>query len=342
MRCSRCGWRFRGRYPGDSAVNGFWDRALPLVRQAPGIVEAALGTSLPPDDGGNSFNNFDLVDRPVPAGGAQPTSPWPSVSPAYFAALGVPMLDGRIFSPIDSANAPPVAVVSRAWAQRYFPEGGVVGRRLVEGGCSSCPPTTIVGVVGNVKYEGLGGTGDAVYVPFSQGTRRDVVLFVRTVGAPLAALDGVRRALKSADAALPLDDAASMEERLDDSVSQPRHWTTLLGGFAGVALSLAVVGIFGMFVAHGQRPASGDRRAHGPRSPGRRRRSHDRAARHATGTGRCGAELSGRAGIRGSIGSRSWSAIDLLLGCTCFNAPSASNSRAIRSCRTRRKAAARK
>ena len=233
------------RYPGDSAVSAFWSRALPRVREVSGVVGAGLVSAMPPDDDGNSINNFDLLDRPA-AGGAQPTSPWPAVTTEYFAAADIPLLEGRLFTPGDSAAAPPVVVVSRAWAQHYFPDGTVIGRRLVSGGCTSCPPTTIIGVVGDVKYDGLSGTGDAVYDPLTQAWYRDLNLLVRTTVAPAEVLPRVRAALQSVDPDVPLDDAAPMQDRLYESVAQPRHWMTLLGGFAGAALALAAVGIFGM------------------------------------------------------------------------------------------------
>jgi len=234
------------RYTGDSAVAAYWTQALPRVLEVPGVAGAGLGDALPPHDPAINENNFDLVDRPVPPGGAQPTSPWPTVSADYFAALGVPLVEGRLFTPADSAAAPPVVVVSRAWARHYFPDGRAVGRTLVSGGCVTCPPTTVVGVVGDVKYQGLSGTGDAVYSPLTQGWSSTLNLFVRTAGPPEEALGRVRAALRSVDAGVPLDDAAPMEERLYASVARPRHWTTLLGGFAAAALALAAVGIFGM------------------------------------------------------------------------------------------------
>ncbi|MEO8451283.1 MAG: ABC transporter permease [Gemmatimonadota bacterium] len=233
------------RYPGDSAISGFWARALPRIRELPGIVSAGLGDAVPPLDQVDE-NNFDLLDRPVPAGQAQPTSPWPTVTAEYFTSLGVPVLAGRSFTPADSATAPPTVVVSQAWARHYFPEGHVVGRRMISGGCTSCPPTTVVGVVGDIKYVGLAGTNEAVYNPVTQNWYREMNVFVRTAAPPAEAVERVRAVLRSVDPDVPLEDAAPIEERLSGSLEQHRHLTTLLGGFAIVALALAAVGIFGM------------------------------------------------------------------------------------------------
>ena len=232
------------RYANDSAMSAYWARALPLVREVPGVVNVGLGASMPPDYAW-TFNNFDLIDRPVPPGGAQPTSPWTMAGREYFTTLGVPLLDGRLFTPADTGAAP-VVVVSRTWANHYFPDGTAIGRRLISGGCITCPLTTIVGIVGDVKYQGLDGSGDAVYEPLTQGWTQGLNLFVRTAGSPAAVVDRVRAVLRSVDPAIPLNDVVPMEDRVYASIAQPRHLTTLLGGFAVAALALAAVGIFGM------------------------------------------------------------------------------------------------
>jgi len=100
--------------------------------------------------------------------------------------------------------------------------------------------------VGDVKYQGLDGSGDAVYEPLTQGWTQGLNLFVRTAGSPAAVVDRVRAVLRSVDPAIPLNDVVPMEDRVYASIAQPRHLTTLLGGFAVAALALAAVGIFGM------------------------------------------------------------------------------------------------
>jgi len=234
------------RYGNDTTIGGFWARALPQVRELPGVTAAGVGDAMPPYDPGMNINNFDLADRPVPAGTAQPVSPWVGVDGEYFAALGMRLLEGRRFGPGDSAQAPPVVVVSHSWAQHYFPAGDAVGRRLVSGGCTTCPHTIVIGVVSDVRYQGLSGTPEAVYYPLTQQWQPTLNLFVRTAAPPAQAIAGVRAALRSVEPGVPLDDAAPMEERVAESVAQPRHWTAILGGFAAAALGLAAVGVFGM------------------------------------------------------------------------------------------------
>jgi predicted permease len=234
-----------GQYRDEAAIAAYWARALPRVRDLAGVRVAGLGTSMPPDDFGNSNDNFNLIDRPVAAGTPEPNGPWPRVDSEYFATLGVRLLDGRLFAPADT-GARPVIVVSRSWARKYYPDASPLGKTLVRGGCTECPPTTVVGVVDDVRYSGLAGPLDAMYSPMSEGWDRTAFLYARTAAAPAQLFAPIREALRSVDPSVPLGDVATMEDRLYRSMAQPRHWTALLGAFAAAALALAAIGIFGM------------------------------------------------------------------------------------------------
>jgi putative ABC transport system permease protein len=234
------------RYPDDSARSAYWSTALQRVREVPGVIAAGVGAAMPPNDLNICCNNFDLLDKPAPPGSGQPSSPWTDVDEGYFAALGVPLLDGRLLNAGDSAAAPPVIVVSRSWARHFFPNASAVGRQLHSGGCNTCPLTTIVGVVGDVKYQGLGAEADVIYDAVNQGWPLWLNLFVRTRGAPSGTIAGVQAALRSVDPDIPLDDAAPMAERIAASTADPRLLTELMSAFAALALALAAVGVFGM------------------------------------------------------------------------------------------------
>jgi putative ABC transport system permease protein len=239
------------RYP-DSAAQRFLVLAESRAAELPGVTAAGLSTALPPDDPGD-VNNFDLLDRPVPEGTSEPVAAWSAVTPGYFAALQVPLIDGRLFEPGDTAAGSPVVVVSRAWAAKYYPNESAIGRQLYSGGCRTCPPSTVIGVVADVKYLGLSGSAEAVYEPVAQAAPTRVNLMIR------AASPDSRRALGSAIAALdpelPLGPQL-LEDRVRDSLADPRRWTTLVAGFALAAAALAALGVYGLMsylVRHRQR-----------------------------------------------------------------------------------------
>jgi predicted permease len=251
------------RYADASAVAAFWRRALDRALETPGVVAAGLATASPPDNQGD-VNNFNLVAHPVPPGGAEPLAPWASATPGYFAALGIPLLEGRMFAETDTENAPPVAIVSRAWARRYFPGEDAIGQQMIEGGCYTCPRTTIVGIVGDVKYQGLAGGGEGVYVPLPQWGPREAALYVRTAGAPGSAIPPLLAALRSLDPELPLR-AVTLSGELRRALRDPGRWAAVLAAFAGTALGLAGLGIFGLmsYVVRRQRREIGVRLALG-------------------------------------------------------------------------------
>lgn len=233
-------------YPDGAAVLRFWEQALPKITELPGIESAALTSSLPPDNPGIT-NNFDLLDRPVAPGSRQPVVPWMTVSSAYYRTMGIPLLQGRFPDATDSANDPPVVAVSKRWAELFYPGEDVLGRQMYSGGCTSCTPTTVVGVVGDVKYTGLAGDDPgAVYMPYAQWSRQGVNLMVRTRGSSGAAMADVQRQLLALDPELPLANIETMTDRMWTAVGQPRYWAALAGVFAVVGVLLAAVGIYGV------------------------------------------------------------------------------------------------
>jgi predicted permease len=236
-----------GRYAAPADVKTFWRRVEARAAEADGVTAVGLAGSLPPDNFGD-VNNFDLLDKPVPAGTSQHLAPWSPVSPGFFAAMGIPLLDGRLLTPGDSPSAPPVVVVSRTWAATYYPNECPIGKQLYSGGCTSCAPTTVVGVVGDVQYRGLGGEADAVYAPVASDSQ-DVELSLNLVVRSRIGAAATFRALRSALGALDPQVApveVVMTERLRDALGDPRRWTAVVGAFAAAGALLAALGIFGL------------------------------------------------------------------------------------------------
>lgn len=234
----------QARYPGSDEVRAFWRTLEQRTSGLPDVSGAGLGGAMPPDNPG-TINNFNLIDRPVPAGTAEPVAPWAAVTNGYFRTLGIALQDGRLFTPADSATADPVVVVSRSWADRYYPGESPVGRQMIEGGCTTCPPTSVIGVVGDVKYLGLAGSGDAVYMPLAQAGPRTLNLLVRSRVTPAGTFRSLRQAVASIDPELPVVESV-MRDRLASSLDGIFRVAAVLTAFAVAAAGLAALGIFGL------------------------------------------------------------------------------------------------
>jgi len=229
-------------YSRDTDREAFWDRALDRLAALPGVETVALADSRPPADSGNR-NNFDLEDRPTPSGQNQPICTWVAVSPQFFKTVGLALERGRLLDEYSLRDD--VVVVDRAWANRFFPGEGVLGRRFRSGGCTTCEWTTVVGVVGNVKWTGLDATEDGtVYWPFVDFPNAYFVL--RTNVDPSSLSAGVRQAVRELDPGLALSNIATGDDLVSESLAEPRYLSVLVGMFAVAALVLSVVGIYGV------------------------------------------------------------------------------------------------
>jgi putative ABC transport system permease protein len=222
----------------------FWERALPELRNMPGVIAAGLATGVPPDSPG-SFNNFDLIGRPAEQG-REPMAPWTAVTPGFFDTLDVRLLEGRGFDARDTPESPDVVLVSATWAKRYFPGESAVGKQMYEGGDRS-EPVTVAGVVSDVKFDGLRNPGESVYAPVSQGwANNPIYLYLRTDAEPLTLVEPLLKTLRRLDPALVPADLTTLASRLRESLSDQRHWAAVIAGFALSAVLLAAVGMFGV------------------------------------------------------------------------------------------------
>jgi putative ABC transport system permease protein len=233
-------------YRDPGAVRAFWDELARRVAALPGVAGVAFADGLPPNGVGN-LNNFDLEDFPARPGQSQPATPWVATTPEYFRVLGLTLLEGRLLDDRDALTENlETVVVDRAWARRFFPGRSAVGKRFREGGCTTCPWTTVVGVVSEVKYVGLDQPDEGtVYWPLSaQALGRFLV--VRTHGDPSSLLPVLQRTVRDLDPSSPLSNVATMDDLVAQSLERPRSLSYLVAGFALVALVLSVVGIYGV------------------------------------------------------------------------------------------------
>jgi putative ABC transport system permease protein len=220
---------------------------LRRVRNVPGVEMAALTDALPPDRQGDA-DGFGIEGQTLAPGERNPILSAVTVGPDFFQTLGVSLAKGRDFTVHDNQDSTLVAIVSEGFARRFFPNQQAIGKRIRRSGPELGNPwMEIVGVVGNVKYLGVTvDTDPAYYMPFAQSYGSTMFLAVRSAGeaAPLTA--AIRQAIQSVDAGVTLAQIATMEQALNLSISQPRFDTMLLALFAGIAMLLAAVGIYGL------------------------------------------------------------------------------------------------
>jgi predicted permease len=236
----------RGTYSDVEDRRQFWDQMLERLSTVPGVVSVGLASSRPPEELAIT-NNFDLEDRPTPPGQSQPVVPWVVADQGFFQTLGIPLLSGRMFDEVDiTDSSPPVVLVDEAWARRFFPGEAAVGRRFRSGGATSGPWTTVVGVVGEVPYSGVGREGEGTVYQPGPSYLTDPFLNVRAAGDPARLMPLIREEIRRVDPTVPLTRIGTGETLISSSLAQSRHLTLVLLTFALVALLLAVIGLYGI------------------------------------------------------------------------------------------------
>jgi predicted permease len=240
-------WAARGTY---------FEQLRARVAETPGVTMAAISSNAtPPRNGWNS--RFEILGRPAVE---QQMASINLIGPGYFAALRIPLLEGRIWSETENHHGAHLAAINRTFAQRYFPKGDAIGHSVKLPGLEDRPPAVvsaekiadswleIVGIVGDARNDGLEDPiRPAVFVPYTLSMTMATQILVRTEAPPLTLLHAVRMQLTTVD---PEQQSYSTTEDLDSWISDGQEWQRehlaawIFGVFGGLALALAAVGLY--------------------------------------------------------------------------------------------------
>lgn len=234
------------KYPDAEKQARAFSEMLGRVGSAPGVEAAAVIFPLP-FSGVGAANTFLIDGQPVSRPEDTPVANYRAISADYFKVMRVPVLRGRTFTERDGASGPPVIIVNESLARRYFGNAEVVGQHITieRADVSKQVKAEVVGVVGDVRHEGLDTlAGPEFYIPYQQAPEPEMDLVVRTTSVNMAA--GVRDRIKEVDPEQYVPAVGSLTDLLSLSLARRRFDTLLTGLFAGLALLLATVGIFGV------------------------------------------------------------------------------------------------
>ena len=232
------------RYDDDAKSTGFFNRLFEKIDAIPG-VQSAGAISFLPLTGLASATSYQVVGDPKPAG-QEPVTDVRVISHKYLAAMGVPLVRGRLFNENDPNDAKNKIIINEAMARAHWPNEDPTGKR-VSISWSDRREDEIIGVVGDVRQASLDAAPRAtIYWPYPRNPYGSMTLAVRASGDARAVVNTIVGVVRQLDPDLAVADVRTMDEVVADSVAQQRLTTTLLGVFAGAALLLAVVGIYGV------------------------------------------------------------------------------------------------
>ena len=244
----------KARYDTDEKVAHFNDQLVERIRALPGVEAAALGSNIPFDD--NEWDSsFHLTGTPPYPPGERPEAEINVVTPDYFRLMGMPLLHGRAFTADDRAGRPRSVIIDETLAQKYFPGKDPIGQQIDDNRSDekNPPPLTIVGVVPRTRNEAPGEDNVEQYhwpqmtFAVDQVPNRGNMLLVRVKsGNPLALVPAIKRELQALDPDQAFAHISTMESNIANSLGSRRMMMSLLAAFAGIALLLASVGLYGV------------------------------------------------------------------------------------------------
>jgi len=225
----------------------FFEQTIEKIAALPGVQAAGAVSALPFHENGIEMNiGFTPEGRAAPQPGQEPSAYMTVVTPDYFRALGIPLLQGRAFSRFDNQDSTPIALVNEKMARLHWPNEDPVGKKMT---VRYGQPTLreIVGVVGDVRHAGLDADPQPeFFIPHAQSPTGSMTYVVRTDAEPSMILPNIKEQVWSLDKDLPFNTAGTVEQLVTDSLGERQFYLILLGSFAAIALALAALGIYGL------------------------------------------------------------------------------------------------
>jgi predicted permease len=242
-------------YDDDKKALNFSRALLDKVSALPGVQNAAIASNPPLMTGWQT--SFVPEGAPEPEPGKAPSAEMAVISPGYFQTMRTPLLRGRSFEDHDTKDAPPVIIIDQLFADRFFPGQEAVGKRIQmhTGEKGAAEYHTIVGVAPHLKVYGFDETTvlPQAYLPIAQQPSTGLVVLLRTTLSPKSLEKPVRDIVASLDPAQPAFEFKTMQERVEETWATPRLMSFLLACFAALALTLAIVGLYGVMAYNGLR-----------------------------------------------------------------------------------------
>jgi putative ABC transport system permease protein len=232
---------------GEAMIN-FWNEAQRRVRQLPGVEAAGFATILPLS-GSNSDSSFAIEGRVSGKSEPGPDEEIRIVTPDHFRVLKTPLVRGRFFSESDNAHAPGAVIINEALARKYWPNEDALGKRITFSDPRKPDPKwlTIVGIIRSIRHRGVDlDPAPEYYLPLAQSAESSLILTVRSRQDPRTLTSAIRREILSLDPDQPIANVRTLETVTADSIAPRRMSIVLLGAFAGIALLLASIGIYGV------------------------------------------------------------------------------------------------
>jgi putative ABC transport system permease protein len=232
------------RYGDVTKASAFFRQVVERASSVPGVQAAGGVTSLPLA-GGNSTQSYIVEGQPPADPNQLPEAGYQGVTPGYFKALQIPLVQGRDFSQADTAESPKVIVVNKTFAERYWPHTNAVGKRVLLTNGGEQTAHEVIGVIGDVRHSKLDvPTVPEIYVTYGQYLFDDMVLVARSKSDVASLGTQLRAQVASIDPEQPIFNVKTMDRVFTESTSDSRFYTTLLGVFAALALVLSTLGIY--------------------------------------------------------------------------------------------------